>query len=143
MNKISQNIIKIGAATLIENKKGEILIVRSPKTSEEWTMPGGHVEYGETIAEAAIREAKEETGLNVAYKKIIRFCEVINKNDGFLHMISFHTHCISKDTKIELDNRELLEYKWVKPEVAAKMDIFKDFKDTIVEFINQNKYEKN
>ena len=36
-----------------------------------WTMPGGNIEYGETFEEAGIREAKEETGLDVELTELV------------------------------------------------------------------------
>jgi 8-oxo-dGTP diphosphatase len=50
-------------ATVICEKNRHILLVRKPKS--KWALPGGKVETGEAIAEAAIRELHEETGLNV------------------------------------------------------------------------------
>jgi 8-oxo-dGTP diphosphatase len=50
-------------ATVICEKDRYILLVRKPKS--KWALPGGKVEIGEAIAGAAIRELKEETGLNV------------------------------------------------------------------------------
>lgn len=38
---------------------------RNPPLAGEWSIPGGHVEPGESLAEAAVREAAEETGLTV------------------------------------------------------------------------------
>jgi 8-oxo-dGTP diphosphatase len=43
--------------------------------AETWTIPGGHLEYGESFAETASREALEETGLRI---KNIRFGAVTN-----------------------------------------------------------------
>lgn len=50
-------------ATVICEKDRCILLVRKPKS--RWALPGGKVESGEAIAEAARRELQEETGLNV------------------------------------------------------------------------------
>lgn len=46
---------------------GRILLMRRRKEGEEYyVVPGGGIEPGETLAEAAVREAKEETGLDVS-----------------------------------------------------------------------------
>ena len=50
-------------ATVICEQDRHILLVRKPK--RPWTLPGGKIERGETIAGAAMRELQEETGLGV------------------------------------------------------------------------------
>jgi 8-oxo-dGTP diphosphatase len=49
---------------LIETSRG-IVLVRRAHPPLGWAMPGGFVEVGETVEEAAVREAREETGLDV------------------------------------------------------------------------------
>jgi ADP-ribose pyrophosphatase YjhB (NUDIX family) len=49
---------------IIELKAGLVLIERA-KPPYGWALPGGFVEYGESLEEAAVREAEEETGLKV------------------------------------------------------------------------------
>jgi ADP-ribose pyrophosphatase YjhB (NUDIX family) len=44
---------------------GGILLIRRKHPPEGWAIPGGFVEYGEPLESAAVREAKEETGLDV------------------------------------------------------------------------------
>ena len=51
-------IIEIGAA-------GGIVLIERANEPHGWALPGGFVDYGETVAAAAIREAREETGLDV------------------------------------------------------------------------------
>ena len=49
---------------IIENKAGIVLIERA-NPPFGWAIPGGFVDYGESLEDAARREALEETGLNV------------------------------------------------------------------------------
>jgi ADP-ribose pyrophosphatase YjhB (NUDIX family) len=49
---------------IIEYNRGIVLIKRK-NPPEGWAMPGGFVAYGESLETAAVREAKEETGLDV------------------------------------------------------------------------------
>lgn len=52
---------------------GKIVLIRrkNPPFANQFALPGGFVEVGETVEEAAIREAKEETGLDIKLLKLL------------------------------------------------------------------------
>jgi ADP-ribose pyrophosphatase YjhB (NUDIX family) len=45
--------------------QGGIILIKRKNPPEGWALPGGFVDYGETLESAAFREAKEETGLDI------------------------------------------------------------------------------
>jgi 8-oxo-dGTP pyrophosphatase MutT (NUDIX family) len=61
----SDPIIMVGSGVIVENPRGEILLQYRSDT-RKWGLPGGSMELGETLEETAIREVKEETGLDVS-----------------------------------------------------------------------------
>ena len=63
-------IILVFAGGCIFNEKGEVLLQRRGD-SKKWGFPGGAVELGETPQMAAVREVKEETGLDVEVDNLI------------------------------------------------------------------------
>ena len=56
---------------------GAVLLVRRGKgpAAGEWSVPGGHVEMGETLHEAIVREVLEETALEVVVDRFLGFVE--------------------------------------------------------------------
>lgn len=44
---------------------GGVILVKRKNAPEGWAFPGGFVDYGETLEDAAVREAREETGLEI------------------------------------------------------------------------------
>lgn len=68
MRKIDD--LKAGVAVVILNQKNQVLLQKRSDVGL-WGIPSGHVEIGETVSEAAIREVKEETNLDIRLKKLI------------------------------------------------------------------------
>ncbi len=58
--------------TIIVEDNNLVLIKRlNNPYKDHWALPGGFVEYGETVEDAAVREAKEETGLDIKLEKLV------------------------------------------------------------------------
>ena len=67
-----EQTIRVGVGVYIFNPQKQVLLGlrKSQHGQGTWCPPGGHMEYGETNEQAARREVKEETGLDIDEQKI-------------------------------------------------------------------------
>ena len=109
-----EKIMLVFAGGCIFNEKGEVLLQRRGD-SNKWGFPGGAIELGETPQIAAIREAKEETGLDVEVGDIIGI--YTDSDIEYPNGDKAHSICIVFELKVvgeELfcDQQETLELKY-------------------------------
>lgn len=106
------------------NQKDELLLLSSHKWPGKYVVPGGHIELGESIESAVLRETKEETGLDVYDLEFIVFQEFIYDPSFWKprHFIFFDYACKTHSTNVQL-NDEAEEYVWVSLEEAAQLPL--------------------
>ena len=126
---------------MILYKSGEILLVKSFKWKDFWTVPGGHIEVGETAENAVKREIKEEVGLDISSARLLLIQEAIYPKNFNLHkhFIFLDYLCLSKSKEVELDNREIQEYVWMTPEEALKVNLEEFTRNLLNQFLSERK----
>lgn len=122
--KVGHNkIILVHAGGCIFNEQGEILLQRRGDCNM-WGFPGGALELGETPEQAAVREVKEETGLEVQPSRIIGVytdCDAVSSNGD-----KYQSVCIAYELSViggELycDNDETLELRYFPLDCVPKL----------------------
>ncbi|MFA6410113.1 MAG: NUDIX hydrolase [Candidatus Buchananbacteria bacterium] len=104
--------------SLIIDKDGKILIIKRSKENDclkkYWDIPGGTLEDGEDPISGAVRETKEETGLNIKNLDLFHYTSNVDqvKNKQFIRLIFLATVNL-KQPKIILNPREHDEYQWL------------------------------
>jgi 8-oxo-dGTP diphosphatase len=82
------NYPRVGVGTLIIKESQLLLLKRlNVHGAGTWSTPGGHLDFGETPAACAIREVKEETGVDIANVRFIGITNDIFEAEG-LHYIT-------------------------------------------------------
>lgn len=107
---------RVGIGVMIQNKKSEVLLGlrQGSHGAGEWSFPGGHLEFGETILETAKREVKEETGLSVEEFELISVADEMRyiKTDGKHYLnIGIKAKFKSGEPKV-LEPEKLKEWRW-------------------------------
>jgi 8-oxo-dGDP phosphatase len=65
-------------------ESGRVLMVQEskPRVAGTWNLPGGRVEPGESVVDAAVREVREESGLEIALTGLLFVDQVLSDQDG-------------------------------------------------------------
>lgn len=77
--------VVVGCGSVIPDGAGRYLLVREAKESARgrYALPAGKLEVGETLAEAAVREAREEAGVEVEIERLLGIWHCPETSEGF------------------------------------------------------------
>lgn len=130
---------EVTVSAIIQNSNGDILLCKSAKWNNQYVIPGGHVEYGETLEAALLREVREETGLEVTDLRLVSLQESIGQANfhELRHMIFIDFYCRTEATEVLL-NEEADEYVWVAPDQLLSYDLGGFLRELFTEWLNKN-----
>ena len=121
-----RDFIFVGTGVIVEDLEGRILLGKRTDNNE-WCIPGGSLEIGESLEECAARELWEETSIKASPSDMIlnaaKFLNTpINKNGRKIFVVSI-SYIASNydDTEFELDSREFSKYGWFTEEEIIKI----------------------
>jgi ADP-ribose pyrophosphatase YjhB (NUDIX family) len=110
------NSIAVAVSAFIQDDEGRILMIRRTD-NDLYSIPGGQLELGETLAQAAVREVREETGIECEATGIIGLYSnpehVISYDDGEVRQefsICFRANFNGGTTRTSEESREV---SWV------------------------------
>jgi ADP-ribose pyrophosphatase YjhB (NUDIX family) len=105
----------MGSEVIFFNENEEILIVK-PNYKEGWVMPGGTVEAGESPKDCAVREVKEELGLDIENLQLLCIDYGQTTEGDYLKFVFFGGILSSEQIgEIVLQEKELTEMAFVAP----------------------------
>jgi ADP-ribose pyrophosphatase YjhB (NUDIX family) len=120
-------------------KNGKILLTRR-EDFEVWCLPGGAVDDGEPIAHAALRETREEIGLEVELTRLIGLYSQLSLPSFVWHIASFAARPVGGE--LRPDPSEVLEIAYFAPDELPDdlmithrrriQDAFADLPETVV-----------
>lgn len=101
---------------LVRDGEGRIALVRN-RWSDGWVLPGGNVEAGETLREAAVREVREETGLAARVERPLEVVEqtFVCEDDAVRgHFVVFEARATDSELGDDLgvDETEIEDARW-------------------------------
>lgn len=118
--------VEVTTLCLIYDEDRILLQNRIKKDWQGYTLPGGHVEAGESIVAATIREMKEETGLTVRHPQLCGIKQFPIEGGRYLVFL-FR----AREFEGELVSSEEGEMKWIRRDELDKFPIVNDLKELL------------
>jgi len=105
---------RVAVRAIISDNSGRVLILQRTNTiysSGFWELPGGKVEYGETLEIALEQEVHEETGLEITDIRYFTYLDGIPENNKLPHFVTMIFTCIARG-KVCL-SEESSDFQWI------------------------------
>jgi 8-oxo-dGTP diphosphatase len=109
---MQQQVPYVGVGCIVMHE-GRTLLVRNRRGS--WSTPGGHLDFGESPAAAAMRETKEETGVRVEHVEFVAITNDVLQHAG-KHYVTIWMRGEAEDPTVVIgDTAEIVEAGWFDP----------------------------
>ncbi len=107
--------VALGAAAVILDREGRILLVRHSYARRNWELPGGVAENGESPEQTAVREVAEETGLTVIPERVTGiYLEPGHRLGPVMHLV-LRCRREPADAEPRITSDEIIDLAWVEP----------------------------
>jgi ADP-ribose pyrophosphatase YjhB (NUDIX family) len=111
---------------------GKVLLVRRARSPAKgfYSLPGGRVEFGESLHQALTREVDEETGLAIEIAGLAGWREVLPSTGGAGHylIMSFAARWVAREPVL---NEELDDFRWLPPDNLGDLKLTGSLEEVI------------
>jgi 8-oxo-dGTP diphosphatase len=125
----AQQFPRLGASACVWKDGQVLLIQRAKPPAGLWSLPGGHVEFGETALAAARRELMEESGITADLTEFVGFYEIIREKPLFHYAIA--CYCGFWTSGEARASSDALAAAWVSPAELHDFDFAPNVREAI------------
>lgn len=135
---------------ILDNQNRMLMVKQEHEERDIWMVPGGGIEEGESSIDAAVREIKEETGLDIEVGKLIWHVEEVSKRgqrfvNFFMGRITGGKLVLGLDPEFDAGGQVLREVKFMsRQEIEALPALYPEYlKDEFWRYLNEDYFAYN
>lgn len=122
------------ARIVLINDKGEFLVIKRWLSDQSWQLPGGGIGKKESSQEAALRELREETGVEIEPEAISYIGTMKHEQHGFIYTYDvFMARATKQNCKIHKKyERGTIQFKWMGVQALENSTYSQEVKDLLL-----------
>lgn len=135
---------------ILDNQNRMLMVKQEHEDRDIWMVPGGGIEEGENSVDAAVREIKEETGLDIEVGKLIWHVEEVSERgqrfvNFFMGRITGGEMALGLDPEFDEDSQVLREVKFMSRQEIEEIPVLypEYLKDEFWRYLNEDYFAYN
>lgn len=138
-----KSTVRVRVAFIIQKQDSVLMVCHRKNNKTYWLLPGGGLEFGESVQQCGIREIKEETGLNVKPGKLLFVSESIPP-DGHRHVLNLFLSAELIDGELCVGaDKVLIDARFIPIKEIPQLTIYPPVKDTLLQYLAHGTVPEN
>ncbi len=124
----------VAVAAIVFDDDGRVLVVERgrPPGQGLWSVPGGRVELGEALADAVVREVREETGIDIEVGPLAEVVERVSPTEaGTFHYVILDYVARPRHAAVPVAGDDVTAARWVGLDELAALPVTEGLREVI------------